>query len=42
MSKTTPDEHKNVGQITYTCPIHTETILDKPGKCPKCGTDLVY
>jgi hypothetical protein len=40
--ETTPgDQHKNVGQITYTCPIHAEVILDEPGKCPECGTDLV-
>ncbi len=26
---------------TYTCPMHSEVISDKPGKCPKCGMDLV-
>ncbi|MDP2454459.1 MULTISPECIES: efflux RND transporter periplasmic adaptor subunit [unclassified Kaistella] len=26
---------------TYTCPMHPEIISDKPGKCPKCGMDLV-
>lgn len=25
----------------YTCPMHPEVISDKPGKCPKCGMDLV-
>jgi hypothetical protein len=25
----------------YTCPMHSEIIQDKPGKCPKCGMDLV-
>lgn len=25
----------------YTCPMHPEVIKDKPGKCPKCGMDLV-
>jgi Cu2+-exporting ATPase len=25
----------------YTCPMHPEVIEDKPGKCPKCGMDLV-
>lgn len=25
----------------YTCPMHPEIISDKPGKCPKCGMDLV-
>ncbi|WP_184558113.1 multicopper oxidase domain-containing protein [Chryseobacterium sediminis] len=28
-------------QSTYTCPMHPEVISDKPGKCPKCGMDLV-
>jgi Heavy metal binding domain len=25
----------------YTCPMHPEVISNKPGKCPKCGMDLV-
>ncbi|WP_089791150.1 multicopper oxidase domain-containing protein [Chryseobacterium wanjuense] len=25
----------------YTCPMHPEIISDHPGKCPKCGMDLV-
>ena len=27
--------------IIYTCPMHPEVISGKPGKCPKCGMDLV-
>lgn len=27
--------------VTYTCPMHPEILSDKPGKCPKCGMDLV-
>ena len=27
--------------IIYTCPMHPEVKSDKPGKCPKCGMDLV-
>lgn len=27
--------------MVYTCPMHPEVISDKPGKCPKCGMDLV-
>jgi hypothetical protein len=27
--------------LVYTCPMHPEVISDKPGKCPKCGMDLV-
>lgn len=26
---------------TYSCPMHTEVTADKPGKCPKCGMNLV-
>ncbi|MBS1723007.1 MAG: efflux RND transporter periplasmic adaptor subunit [Armatimonadetes bacterium] len=25
----------------YTCPMHTGVSCDRPGKCPKCGMDLV-
>jgi len=25
----------------YTCPMHPEVVQDHPGKCPKCGMDLV-
>ena len=27
--------------IFYTCTMHPEVMLDKPGKCPKCGMKLV-
>jgi Cu(I)/Ag(I) efflux system membrane fusion protein len=27
--------------LQYTCPMHPEVVQDKPGKCPKCGMDLV-
>ncbi|MFZ2202707.1 MAG: heavy metal-binding domain-containing protein, partial [Microgenomates group bacterium] len=27
--------------MKYTCPMHPEVILDAPGKCPKCGMELV-
>ena len=31
------------GKVSYTCPMpeHADVIMDKPGKCPKCGMDLV-
>ncbi|WP_425551513.1 multicopper oxidase domain-containing protein [Chryseobacterium arthrosphaerae] len=28
-------------ESAYTCPMHPEVISDKPGKCPKCGMELV-
>jgi len=27
--------------VVYTCTMHPEVVSDKPGKCPKCGMDLV-
>jgi len=34
------DQKENV---YYTCPMteHADVVMDKPGKCPKCGMDLV-
>ena len=26
---------------TYTCSMHPEVVSDKPGKCPKCGMELI-
>ena len=26
---------------TYTCPMHPEVVRAEPGRCPKCGMDLV-
>jgi ribosomal protein S27AE len=26
--------------VYYTCPMHNEVKMDKPGKCPKCGMAL--
>ncbi len=28
-------------KVEYTCPMHPEVVMDKPGKCPKCGMTLV-
>ena len=30
-----------VAAETYTCTMHPEVITNEPGKCPKCGMDLV-
>ena len=29
------------GKMKYSCPMHPEVTSDKPGKCSKCGMDLV-
>lgn len=35
-------EMQNVKTVTYyTCTMHPEVHLDKPGDCPKCGMKLV-
>ncbi|MGD0744675.1 MAG: efflux RND transporter periplasmic adaptor subunit [Verrucomicrobiota bacterium] len=32
---------KPAARQLYTCPMHPDVISDKPGKCPKCGMNLV-
>jgi multidrug efflux pump subunit AcrA (membrane-fusion protein)/rubrerythrin len=32
---------KSATKQLYTCPMHPEVISDQPGKCPKCGMNLV-
>ena len=32
---------KKVAAAVYTCPMHSEVVGVKGGKCPKCGMDLV-
>ncbi len=34
-------EEKIVKKVVYTCEMDTDVRSDKPGKCPKCGMDLV-
>jgi len=33
------NEHQH--KQKYSCPMHPEIVQDKPGKCPKCGMNLV-
>jgi heavy metal-binding protein len=33
-------EHEQEKQ-KYTCPMHPEVVMDRPGNCPKCGMKLV-
>jgi hypothetical protein len=32
---------ENMSSGTYSCSMHPEVKSDKPGKCPKCGMELV-
>lgn len=36
-----PKTEKKAKEVKYTCPMHPEVLASKPGKCPKCGMDLV-
>jgi len=40
---TQPKSHSKIQSQPqkYSCPMHPEIISDKPGKCPKCGMDLI-
>jgi Heavy metal binding domain len=33
--------HPNNSAKKYTCPMHPEVVRSRPGKCPKCGMQLV-
>jgi len=35
------NKKKRGAKTIYICPMHNEMILDKPGKCSKCGMNLV-
>ncbi len=36
-----PQEKKEtVVKTVYACPMHSEIVQEKAGKCPKCGMDL--
>lgn len=35
------DQPTRSAEVAYTCPMHPEVIRSSPGKCPKCGMDLV-
>lgn len=30
-----------MASVKYTCTMHPEVISDTPGKCPKCGMEMV-
>jgi hypothetical protein len=40
VSDTTKTKSKKV-ELQYTCGMHPDVISNKPGRCPKCGMELV-
>ncbi|MBI4120050.1 MAG: HAD-IC family P-type ATPase, partial [Parcubacteria group bacterium] len=34
-------QHKDTGDMYYTCPMHPKVIQKEPGKCPGCGMELI-
>lgn len=40
-SGTNNNSNEQTVKVEYTCPMHPEVIKAEPGKCPKCGMDLV-
>ena len=41
MKKMETKKTKKMAVMNYNCPMHPEVASDKPGKCSKCGMDLV-
>ena len=39
--KSGTQQHKMTTTKKYNCTMHPEVVMDKPGKCPKCGMKLV-
>jgi len=38
---TRPDDADEDESVAYVCPMHSDYTTDKPGKCTRCGMDLV-
>jgi hypothetical protein len=43
VSDSTKTQKIKLAKVVYTCPMHTDVVAYKPGKCPKpgCGMTLV-
>jgi Heavy metal binding domain len=39
--QTTQNKMAMKDTMKYTCPHHPDVVSDKPGKCPKCGMEMV-
>ena len=33
--------NEQMAKVQYTCSMHPDVLQDGPGKCPKCGMELV-
>ena len=40
-TETTDSEHSGHGNVYYTCSMHPQVMLEKPGNCPICGMKLI-
>ncbi len=40
-TKTETSKKEAQTKTIYTCPMHSEVVSEKEGKCPKCGMELV-
>lgn len=40
-TSTSNSDTTKTATVVYTCSMHPEVLSDKPGKCPKCGMDLI-
>ena len=36
-----PKTEDGSGTAKFTCPMHPEVVRSEPGRCPKCGMELV-
>ena len=34
-------QHHKAAKMMYTCTMHPNVKMDKPGKCPECGMEMV-
>lgn len=41
MHKMKSSKMKTSAGVKYTCTMHPDVVMNKPGKCPKCGMKLV-
>ncbi len=40
-SDTTKTKKVKPAKVQYTCPMHSDVLSDKPGKCPKPGCGMI-